>query len=290
MTLSIITVNLNNAKGLQHTIDSVLAQTSKDYEFIIVDGGSADGSRDIILGLQNHLAAWWSEPDKGICEAMNKGLSKASGDYVCFMNSGDRFWNPTVLEQVFASPIAGIDLVYGDVIRTDKTGTLRLFRQPEQMTIARYFKFGFCHQSIFIKRDLFTTLGLHDETLKIAGDWDFTLRALMAGKTTRHIPVPVVQYEGSGISDTTSPFVHLREEEKKRVLTRLLPPAVYQDYLRLNELEKECGRMKQYEDWVHQIQSRNLFANIAMVTLWAWRRLTRAIAPQPSLFPQTGEG
>ena len=102
MKLSIITVNYNNRDGLQKTIDSVICQTFKDYEWIIIDGGSTDGSRELIEQYQDHFAYWCSEPDKGVYNAMNKGIAKAKGEYVNFMNSGDCFADANVLERLFA--------------------------------------------------------------------------------------------------------------------------------------------------------------------------------------------
>ena len=91
MKLSIITINYNNLAGLQRTIDSVVCQTWHDYEWIIIDGGSSDGSKELIEQYQEYITYWCSEPDKGIYNAMNKGIDHAHGDYLIFMNSGDAF-------------------------------------------------------------------------------------------------------------------------------------------------------------------------------------------------------
>ena len=92
-TLSIITVNLNNCDGLQKTIDSVVGQTFTDYEWIVIDGGSMDGSRELIEQYADCLAYWCSEPDNGIYNAMNKGISRATGEWLLFLNSGDSLFN-----------------------------------------------------------------------------------------------------------------------------------------------------------------------------------------------------
>ena len=101
MKLSIVTINYNNLSGLQKTIDSVLQQSFKDYEWIIIDGGSTDGGKELLEKNQNHFAYWCSEPDKGIYNAINKGLSHATGDYIQFLNSGDWLYDSTILEKVF---------------------------------------------------------------------------------------------------------------------------------------------------------------------------------------------
>ncbi len=92
MKLSIITVNLNNKDGLQKTIDSVISQTFKDFEWIVIDGGSTDGSKELIEKYSDYISYWVSEPDKGIYNAMNKGIKVAKGDYLEFLNSGDIFF------------------------------------------------------------------------------------------------------------------------------------------------------------------------------------------------------
>ena len=102
MKLSVITVNFNDAQGLERTIKSVISQTFRDYEFIIIDGGSTDSSIDVIKKYEDHINFWVSEPDGGIYQGMNKGLSHAKGDYVNFMNGGDSFHAPDVLETIFS--------------------------------------------------------------------------------------------------------------------------------------------------------------------------------------------
>ena len=101
MKLSIITINLNNKEGLQKTIESIVNQTFRDYEFIIIDGGSNDGSIDVIELYKENITYWISEPDKGIYNAMNKGISIAKGEYYYFLNTGDRLISNDVLEKIF---------------------------------------------------------------------------------------------------------------------------------------------------------------------------------------------
>lgn len=101
MKLSIITVNLNNRDGLKRTIDSVVSQTFTDYEWIVIDGGSNDGSRELIEHYSDHFAYWCSEPDKGIYNAMNKGIAHAKGEWLQFLNSGDVLYSNNTLASVF---------------------------------------------------------------------------------------------------------------------------------------------------------------------------------------------
>ena len=102
MKLSIITVNYNDAEGLERTIKSVMSQSFKDFEFIIIDGGSTDASVDVIKKYENNIDYWVSETDGGIYQGMNKGLRQAQGEYVNFMNGGDSYYSPDVLNEIFA--------------------------------------------------------------------------------------------------------------------------------------------------------------------------------------------
>ena len=111
MKYSIITINLNNSAGLRKTIESVVNQTFQDFEYIIIDGGSTDGSVDIIKEYSSRIDYWVSEPDRGIYNAMNKGIVQAHGDYINFMNSGDCFSKNTILEEIYAD--LSFDFVFG---------------------------------------------------------------------------------------------------------------------------------------------------------------------------------
>ncbi|MBT8324244.1 MAG: glycosyltransferase, partial [Winogradskyella sp.] len=111
LKLSIITVNFNNAEGLKKTVDSVTAQTWKDFEYIIIDGSSTDGSTEVIKANKNIIDRWVSEPDEGVYQAMNKGISMANGEYLLFLNSGDHFYKDDVLEK-FHKELKEQDLIY----------------------------------------------------------------------------------------------------------------------------------------------------------------------------------
>lgn len=275
MKLSIVTVNLNNAAGLAKTLDGARAQTFRDFERIVIDGGSGDGSREVIEARADGLAHWVSEPDGGIYAAMNKGLRLARGEYVQFLNSGDELAADDVLERVFAPGGSAADLLYGDSLRPDGAGGWKALPQPETATVAGFFRMGLCHQTLFYRKELFDVLGGYDESLRIVGDWEFNLRALLARRTARHLPFPVVRYQGGGVS-ATRPEQAAREKEA--ILRRHLPDAVHRDYERLLFLEAERVRLKKYEDWAAQIRDRNPLLNYAMATKWFWERLRRGAA------------
>lgn len=140
MKISIITINYNNVEGLKRSIESVVNQTSKDYEYIIIDGGSTDGSVDVIKLYSNRIDYWESEPDRGIYHAMNKGVKLATGEYVIFMNSGDKFYsNEIIADFIKLNPKE--DILSGDA----KLSTGSIMNSPENIT----FKF-------FMMRDCVT--------------------------------------------------------------------------------------------------------------------------------------
>ena len=128
MKLSIITINFNNRNGLEKTIESVTSQTCKDFEWIIIDGGSTDGSRELVEKKQKYITYWCSEPDSGIYNAMNKGIKKAKGDYCFFLNSGDRLHDKDVMMNVLGE-LDGTDFVSGNVwCVNDQYDFLKLYK------------------------------------------------------------------------------------------------------------------------------------------------------------------
>lgn len=175
MKLSIITVNLNNREGLQRTIDSVICQTFRDFEWIVIDGGSTDGSRELIEQYADHFAYWVSEPDKGIYNAMNKGIRAARGEYLLFLNSGDYLFANEVLEKVFLENPTE-DFVYCD--DGGSTGVVENGGSPSFIDFRFLYTYTICHQTIFHKRTLFNT-GLFDEKYKIVSDWKFLFQHII---------------------------------------------------------------------------------------------------------------
>jgi glycosyltransferase involved in cell wall biosynthesis len=179
MLLSIITVNKNNAQGLEKTIQSVIGQTASNYEYIIIDGASGDGSVDIIEKYSEKINSWVSEPDTGIYNAMNKGIRKASGDYCLFLNSGDWLINPKTLKDIFTE-IKGD----GDIYYTDKKvfkGKTRKY--PVTLSIYDLIMEPLNHQNTFIRRSLFQDHNYYNENLNISADWEFFLNEFWIHKS-----------------------------------------------------------------------------------------------------------
>ena len=224
--LSVITINLNNAKGLLKTIKSIVAQTYIDFEFIIVDGDSKDGSIDVIRQHENNISTWISEPDKGIYDAMNKGISKANGTYCLFLNSGDYLYSSETLSSVFKSR-DDADILYGELI-FDEGSIKRLAKQPDKMSLEYLFSENIWHPSTFVKRDLFRKIGNYKTVYKIAGDYDFFFNAIAIKKvSTQYLNFPITVYDTGGVSSDIN-NMHLIREERNQI---------HQSYLTDSELE-----------------------------------------------------
>lgn len=204
--VSIVTVNYNNREGLIQTIESVKRQTFNDYEYIVIDGGSDDGSRDILERNSSLFSYWCSERDGGIYYGMNKGLSHVTGEYVLFLNSGDCFVNHKVLERVFSNTDQTEDLIVGRQLHIMKSGRRSKSRRirPEEIDGMFFFGNTLPHQCTFIKSQLFNKLWGYCTEYKIISDWIFWYRAVTEQNATiRCVDVLISIMQPNGIS--TSP-------------------------------------------------------------------------------------
>lgn len=225
MKVSVITINYNNKEGLEKTIASTINQTSKDFEFIIIDGASTDGSVEVIKSHTDKIDYWISEPDKGIYNAMNKGIEKADGEYCIFMNSGDCFYSEHVIKD-FVHLSDDSDIVCGD------TWLGRLKESPDEITFNTLYKLSICHQSAFIRTSLMKKY-MYDESLKIVADRKFFLQALILENCSyKHINTIIVNYDITGFSAQNRTLSDL---EYKQVLEQLVPQRVRIDYGRKKE-------------------------------------------------------
>ncbi len=198
--LSVITIVYNNAKDIERTMLSVLNQTYKNIEYIVIDGKSTDGTIDIINLYKNRLTQFISEPDKGIYDAMNKGLALATGDYVLFMNSGDEIYSKETVAAVFASAPSG-DIYYGETEMFDenwKSLGQRRHRAPERFDW-HSFKFGMniSHQAIYVKRSLTQPFDLK---YKYSSDIDWIIKATKRSSSIINTHLYVAKYLIGGIS------------------------------------------------------------------------------------------
>ena len=223
MKLSIITINYNNRDGLSRTIDSIIRQTCKEFEWIVIDGDSTDGSIELIRQNEQHISYWISEPDKGIYNAMNKGLQQAHGEYCLFLNSGDWLAKNNSLDEVL--PLLSGDIYVARSLYYNGREIKGKSRQLAQntfsaSTIARE---SLPHQSTFIKTSLLCNAGGYDETYRLLADWAFFLQSALSG-TTEFVFTDICTtiYDTRGLSATKRT---LFEEEKKRVMAII--PAIY---------------------------------------------------------------
>jgi glycosyltransferase involved in cell wall biosynthesis len=170
--LSIITINRDNAAGLERTLTCLAQQSYKGYQQIVVDGGSVDNSAEVIANPQYKVDRWVSELDSGIYNAMNKAIRFATGRYLLFINSGDELVNASALEMA-AKVVEDKDIYYFSMeIRPTEGNGLRFVKYyPEKLQFSFFFKDTLPHQSSLIKRDLFTRYGMYDENLRICSDW-----------------------------------------------------------------------------------------------------------------------
>ncbi len=230
MKLSIITVNYNDAKGLERTIISVISQTFRDFEFIVIDGGSTDGSVDVIKKYESNIDYWVSEADGGIYQGMNKGLRKAKGSYVNFMNSGDSFHAPDVLEQIFSLNTDA------DIITGTHIGSPHPNIGKDGITMYDLCTGAVDHQASFIRREV-ALRHPYDEKYRIVSDWKFFIEALIFDNCSFfYTDTIVVNVDMTGISNTNH---ELDRQERAAVLKELLPERILNDYKLLMSIHSD---------------------------------------------------
>lgn len=217
MKFSVITVNYNNKEGLEKTILSVISQKYKDYEYIIVDGGSTDGSLKVIKKYENYFSWWCSELDKGVYNAMNKGIKHAKGVFLIFMNSGDVFYDENVLANI-ANLKLDADIISGQVVRMDNGKLIREYDGND--LLMQLYKDTISHQGSFIRRSLFYN-SAYDESLKVVSDWKFWVEKIIyEGCKIEVVSLIIAKQDMIGISTSSSlTFWH---EERKQLMNCFL--------------------------------------------------------------------
>ncbi len=230
MNLSIITINYNNEEGLRKTIDSVVCQTFKSYEWIIIDGGSTDGSKELIEQYQQHFVYWCSEPDNGVYNAMNKGIGCAHGEYLLFLNSGDTLFDKNVLQKVYDIH-SNADIISGQVIRMDNN---KLLRQYRSSLLLQLYLNTLNHQGTFIRKSLFND-NLYDENHKMVSDWKFWLDSIIRRNASVDVlDFVVARQDMNGISSDSE-----KEYAERQMVLKEFAPLFYQkgfeEYLRMCE-------------------------------------------------------
>ena len=230
MKLSIITINYNNRDGLRKTIESVVAQTTRDFEYIIIDGGSTDGSVDVIKEYADRIDYWVSEPDKGIYNAMNKGVAAAHGDFCQFLNSGDWLYSNIVIEAVLPYLIQDYDILSGEQVLHLSDGQFKgqYIPTPERLSSLYFIQATLPHPASFIKSELLRKRP-YNESYKIIADWIFFFESFLYGNIRfQKLLCKIACFDAGGISGSQ---IELREEERKR----------FTDSISLTSIESELS-------------------------------------------------
>lgn len=233
MKISIITINLNNLAGLKRTRKSIIEQTLKDWEWIVIDGGSTNGDKEYIEEHQAEMSFWCSEPDKGVYNAMNKGIKQATGYYIIFMNSGDIFYNRHVLKEVFHKPQTA-DVLYGNWVLLYPDGHRRSIHAPKIFSLHFICRDNICHQAMFIKRSIMQQ-SPYDETFQLLADWAKWIELTLQKCNFEYVPYKICIFERGGISGIMTECV---AKERKMLRTYCLPPAIQATLGYLEEKEK----------------------------------------------------
>lgn len=249
--LSVITINYNNVGGLRNTIESVVNQTNQDFEYIIIDGGSIDGSVDVIKEYTNKIKYWISEKDRGIYHAMNKGIAVANGEYCIFMNSGDTFYHKDVVAQVYKNGLSA-DVVTGAVSLLIK-GINIWWIPPASVSFSFFYSTTLSHQGSFIKTSLLRE-NLYDEKFKIVSDWKLFLHFLVVLNCSyTAIKVVVAKYDPMlGISSNLS----LANLERQEVLDSMFPKRILVDY------KQNSSRKVSIKQQIGKLLFRNRYLNM----------------------------
>jgi glycosyltransferase involved in cell wall biosynthesis len=260
--LSIITINRNDAAGLERTLSSVANQSYREFELIVIDAASTDGSVEVIRRHPNVVSDWVSEPDGGIYEAQNKGFARSRGTYLLFLNSGDALASERVLDIILAGPPRE-EIVYGDVIYEDGEGRRKLRRFPDRPTVELFMTSSLCHQATIIHRSLFERFGPYDTDLRLASDYELFLKAVVVhGVATRHVPIPFAIHDTTGISWCWGTRARY---ERRLVQRRTLSPPIldlWEEHVRAARPLKEraklifrplARRMRSFSRWLRGV-------------------------------------
>lgn len=234
MKLSIVTINRNNAAGLEKTLQSVASQTCKEFEYIVIDGASTDESVEVIKRYESQFAhlKWVSESDKGIYNAMNKGIRMATGDFIQILNSADCLAVPEVTGKMLAEleRKGEPSILYGNMVKCFPDGRKMVDKcfAGQEITMLGMFTGTLNHDPAYIRRELFEKYGYYDETLKIVSDWKWYLQVIiLGGEKPQYVDMNVTLFDMTGISETNK---ELDKTERKRVLGQLFPKTILADY------------------------------------------------------------
>lgn len=252
MKVSIITISYNNLSGLKETYESIRSQTFTDYEWIVVDGGSTDATKEFLEKHTKEIAWWCSEPDKGVYNAQNKGTLHAQGEYSIYMNSGDTFFADDVLDQIFNTP-TDADIIYGNWMLIFEDGKKRLGRAPATADLAYFFDDNMCHQSMLIKTDAIIKRP-YDESFRIYADWEEWLALYMQEKVFERRELTICNFMVGGISTGDNASDKIKAERKaeiKRIQEKYYPTQWRNTMSRVTNILREYNSIKDWMDNDH---------------------------------------
>lgn len=242
MKLSIITINYNNKIGLEKTIKSVVNQTYKDFEYIVIDGNSNDGSKKLIEDYKNKISVSISEPDSGIYNAMNKGIKLANGEYLLFLNSGDSLLIENVLHKVISNLNSEKDIFYGNLIYSKEGKPIFKNIPPKKLTFSYFLEHSLPHPASFIKKDLFNKFFLYNETLKIVSDWEFFIYSICKQSASyQHLDIDISDFDNTGMSSNPENLDKQKKEKEQVILNHF--PLFFEDSKLLLE-----AKTKRFQD------------------------------------------
>lgn len=267
MKLSIITINYNNADGLRRTLESVAAQTYQDIEHVIIDGGSTDGSVDVIKEyvssspssdpFMKHVIKWISEKDNGIYNGMNKGIRKATGSYIEILNSGDVLAASDVTDRMVRE-LEKNDypaILYGNMLKSyDGKKIISRDTCGERMYTPDSFLYFYNgtlnHDCAYIRRDLFDKYGLYNEEMKICSDWEWYVKAIaLGGEKAVYIDIDVTIFDMNGVSESRGKNADIIKKERREYLEKILPATVLHDYDAFSLPVVQYQRLRKYHMW-----------------------------------------
>lgn len=235
--LSIITINLNNASGLRQTLQSLAVQNWKNFESIIVDGGSTDDSVEIIKHFEDQnalrIGTWVSEKDRGLYHAQNKGIRAAKGKYTLFLNSGDYLFSPKTLENLKPEQWT-TDIVYGNILLKSRFREIHS-HMPETISWEHLYHNSLMHPATFISRDLFEKVGFYREDFKICSDYYFFVKAILGFHASLTYVNDVISVFSAGGVSSSRKFRTTHDSERNQTIAELFKPEVLLQILRRTE-------------------------------------------------------
>lgn len=228
MKISIITVCKNTKETLQETFESIFSQTYQNFELVVIDGGSTDGTLDIIEKNRDKIACFVSEPDTGVYNAMNKGIKAATGDILYFLNANDSLCDNDVFKKIvpYFQGEGNLDLLYGNIKYTRDKNVCGICKHNDFRSVLTFLDRNICHQAIFYNSQVFKKYGPYDETYKIFADYEYNVKLFVKHRIkAKYIDLFIACFETDGLSYNKAAL----EEEFRRI---------YDEYFKNNKIHK----------------------------------------------------